>query len=97
MAIGTVVGSGGFELVSAGGITSGTLLNAVERIELLSGMAVGTQVNGGIEVVFGGAVASGATVGNTGIQFIAAGGAASATTVLSGGRRTSTSAAAQPV
>src|SRR5262245_19291464 len=80
----TCKNAGGFDLICDGGVTLNTIVNGgTEVVEgkatgLISGTAVSTTVNGGVQIVFG--VADFTTV-NNGFEVVWSGGFAGGTTV----------------
>ena len=74
--------SGGNEVIFFGGLASGTVINSATLYDY--GVANGTIVNGGIDVVEASGSASGTTVSNGGEEYVTIGGTAITTTLRGG-------------
>jgi len=83
---GVVVTSGNILSVLSGGTASTTTITTSNTYQFVSGLAVGTIVSGGVDVVYSGGVDKGAIISTGGTQYLASGGFASGATVLSGGQ-----------
>jgi autotransporter passenger strand-loop-strand repeat protein len=102
VASGTIVQSGGTEVVSAAGTTTAASVSGIETVygsalgdkvylsgaQTVSsgGVASGTILSGGIETISSGGVASSTVISSGGIETISSGGVASSTTVSAGGK-----------
>jgi autotransporter passenger strand-loop-strand repeat protein len=99
-AVGTIVGSGAAEIVLAGSIASGTILQSGGILLLLDGTQTGTVYDGGVVVTDGvvdydpvsgyrymGTVVTGDVLGSGDIQYVVGSGIASGTIVQSGAQQ----------